>query len=559
METTDRATINVLKTITTIAKRLENSELKAEIIQELDEELNRLSHYLDTTKQQAMIFAVIFAIQIKVYSVELRIIVNFLDINYIDSLNFKPDFDILIDKNLIEIEYERRKKMKKSNFGKSSFIINSEVSDFIYANEPILMSEKESLDIYSFVNKVSGLIDKRLEESIDTSDLFDAVEELELINHHLTPLWKYNKELDVQDRTLLYEIIDDHIKGYPSSLDKTLKDIYDNNRKRLMKSRELFEKTNKLFDLELINLSDSKYANDANLNLTNVAIELFMQEDADLFMKQKKYKNAIFNEDIVAKELFYDCKLAEDVSFLTNSLQNENFQKLQSRMSEMSLSKGVACIFYGSPGTGKTETAYQIAKSTGRDIMLVDISQTKSMWFGESEKRIKDIFDSYRRVTKSVDKLPILLFNEADAILNQRKENTHSNTSGTENAIQNILLEELERFEGIMIATTNLAGNLDTAYERRFLFKIKFEAPTADVKSKIWMNKLSWIDNEFAQQLSKEFSFSGGEIDNIVRKITMKEVLTGNRPISNEIYGYCQSEKMLSNKKGKVRVGFERE
>jgi AAA+ superfamily predicted ATPase len=557
METTDRATINVLKTITTIAKRLENSELKAEIIQELDEELNRLSHYLDTTKQQAMIFAVIFAIQIKVYSVELRIIVNFLDINYIDSLNFKPDFDILIDKNLIEIEYERRKKMKKSNFGKSSFIINSEVSDFIYANEPILMSEKESLDIYSFVNKVSGLIDKRLEESIDTSDLFNTVEELELINHHLTPLWKYNKELDVQDRTLLYEIIDDHIKGYPSSLDKTLKDIYDNNRKRLMKARELFEKTNKLFDLELITLSDSKYANDANLNLTNVAIELFMQEDADLFMKQKKYKNAIFNEDIVAKELFYDCKLAEDVSFLTNSLQNENFQKLQSRMSEMSLSKGVACIFYGSPGTGKTETAYQIAKSTGRDIMLVDISQTKSMWFGESEKRIKDIFDSYRRVTKSVDKLPILLFNEADAILNQRKENTHSNTSGTENAIQNILLEELERFEGIMIATTNLAGNLDTAYERRFLFKIKFEAPTTDVKSKIWMNKLSWIESEFAQQLSKEFSFSGGEIDNIVRKVTMKQVLTGNRPDSSEIYCYCQSEKMLSNKKGKVRVGFE--
>jgi len=556
METTDRATINVLKTITTIAKRLENSELKAEIIQELDEELNQLSHYLDTTKQQAMIFAVIFAIQIKVYSIELRIIVNFLDINYIDSLNFKPDFDILIDKNLIEIEYERRKKMKKSNFGKSSFIINSEVSDFIYANEPILMSEKESLDIYSFVNKVSGLIDKRLEESIDTSDLFDAVEELELINHHLTPLWKYNRELDVQDRTLIYEIIDDHIKGYPSSLDKTLKDIYDNNRKRLMKARELFEKTNKLFDLELITLSDSKYANDANLNLTNTAIELFMQEDAALFMKQKKYKNALLNENIVSKELFYEGKLEEEINFLKDSLQNDNFQKLQSRMSEMSLSKGVACIFYGSPGTGKTETAYQIAKSTGRDIMLVDISQTKSMWFGESEKRIKDIFDSYRRVTKSVDKLPILLFNEADAILNQRKENTHSNTSGTENAIQNILLEELERFEGIMIATTNLAGNLDTAYERRFLFKIKFEAPTVEVKSKIWQNKLSWIENVFAKKLAYDFSLSGGEIDNIVRKITMKEVLTGNKPESNEIYSYCQCEKILSNKTGKNRVGY---
>jgi hypothetical protein len=557
METKEGVTINVLKTITTIAKRLEGSELKTEIIQELDKVLNELSGYLETTNQQAMIFAVLFAMQMKYYNIELRSMVNFLDINFLDALNFKPDFDVLIDKNLIEVELERRKKMKKTNFGKSSYIINSEVSDSVYANEPIFISEKESLDIYGFVKKVSDLIEKRLEESIDTSDLFDLVEEQELINHQLAPIWKYNNELNIEDRTLLYEIIDDHIKGYPSSLDKTLKDIFDNNRKRLMKARELFEKTNKLFDLELITLSDSKYINDANLNLTNTAIELFLQEDAVLFMKQKKYKNAILNENIIAKELFYEGRLAEEVNFLTNSLQNENFQKLQNRLSDMSLSKGVAAIFYGMPGTGKTETAYQLAKITGRDILLVDISQTKSMWFGESEKRIKEVFDSYKRTCKNVDKLPILLFNEADAILNQRKENTHSNTSNTENAIQNILLEELERFEGIMIATTNLQGNLDAAYERRFLFKIKFDAPSVQVKSKIWQNKLSWIETDFAQKLSSDFNFSGGEIDNVVRKITMKEVLTGNRPDSNEIYAYCQSEKLLSNKMGKVRVGYE--
>ena len=150
-----------------------------------------------------------------------------------------------------------------------------------------------------------------------------------------------------------------------------------------------------------------------------------------------------------------------------------------------------------------------------------------------------------------------MLFNEADAILNKRQENSQSNVGQTENAIQNILLEELEKFDGILIATTNLEGNLDAAYERRFLFKIKFESPTIEVKSKIWQSKLSWIENEFAQKLANNFSFSGGEIDNIVRKVTMNEVLTGNRPDSNEIYGYCQSEKVLSNKKGKVRVGFE--
>jgi hypothetical protein len=77
------------------------------------------------------------------------------------------------------------------------------------------------------------------------------------------------------------------------------------------------------------------------------------------------------------------------------------------------------------------------------------------------------------------------------------------------------------------------------------------------VKSKIWQNKLSWIETEFAQKLSKDFSFSGGEIDNIVRKVTMKEVLSGKRPDSNEIYGYCQTEKVLSKNKSGFKVGYE--
>jgi len=178
------------------------------------------------------------------------------------------------------------------------------------------------------------------------------------------------------------------------------------------------------------------------------------------------------------------------------------------------------------------------------------------MWFGESEKRVKEIFNSYRKTCNNMEIKPILFFNEADALLNKRQENRQSNVGQTENAIQNILLEEIEKFEGIMIATTNLEGNLDAAYERRFLFKIKFESPTIEVKRKIWQNKLSWLDSNFVGKLSNDFSFSGGEIDNIVRKVTIQEVLTGKRPESNEIYEFCKNEKVLSNNKGKFVVGY---
>ena len=557
METREKATINVLKTITSIAKKLENSQLEESKLAEISEPLNILAEYLNITPSQSMIFAILFILNAKLYNIDLRDVVNFLDINFIDSLNLKADIDGLLAAGLIEVEMHGRNKSKNNNFGKCNISIKLEVSESIYTNEKLPEFKNSKLDIYEFVRTVSNYIEERNEQKFDTSELFDLVKDLELVNNHLEPLKKVMSMLDIADRTLLYEIVDDHTYGYPSNIDKTLRDIYHINKTRLLKIRELVDKSNKMFFLELISLSDSKFANDANLNLTDKSIEMFFQEDAELFLTKKKSKNTILNKDIVEKELFYDGQLAEEVGFLTDSLQNENFKNLQTRMSEMSLNKGVACIFYGSPGTGKTESAFQIAKSTGRDIMSVDISQTKSMWFGESEKRIKDIFDSYRKVAKTVDKLPILLFNEADAVLNQRHNNSNSNLGQTENAIQNILLEELEKFEGIMIATTNLQGNLDAAYERRFLFKIKFETPTVEVKSKIWQNKLTWIEGEFAQKLSKDFSFSGGEIDNIVRKVTMKEVLSGNRPDSNEIYGYCQSEKVLSSKKGKIRVGFE--
>ena len=105
--------------------------------------------------------------------------------------------------------------------------------------------------------------------------------------------------------------------------------------------------------------------------------------------------------------------------------------------------KGFTCLFYGPPGTGKTESVYQLAKKTGRDVLTVDISETKSMWYGESEKRIKEIFTSYRAVSKKCKSTPILLFNEADGVLGKRKHDGRSPVDQTDNSMQHILLHEM--------------------------------------------------------------------------------------------------------------------
>ena len=114
----------------------------------------------------------------------------------------------------------------------------------------------------------------------------------------------------------------------------------------------------------------------------------------------------------------------------------------------------------------------------------------------------------------------------------------------------------MENLEGILIATTNLTDNLDPAFERRFLFKIKFENPTVEAKKAIWKNKLPWLSSENTRQLAVTYNLSGGEIDNIVRKAEMKEIISGKRPAFSDIVEMCRVEKLDAAAGTFRRVGF---
>ena len=137
------------------------------------------------------------------------------------------------------------------------------------------------------------------------------IEELESENEQIEPILKVQSILEIDERTLLYETIHEQIVGYPCFLEKTLRDIYQNPRNRLLKIREFIDKTNKMFDLEYITLGESKFVNDFTLNLTSNAIEIFMQADAELFKTDKKNKNVLFHENIKYKELYYEPDLAK--------------------------------------------------------------------------------------------------------------------------------------------------------------------------------------------------------------------------------------------------------
>ncbi|EOD7242982.1 AAA family ATPase, partial [Campylobacter jejuni] len=127
-------------------------------------------------------------------------------------------------------------------------------------------------------------------------------------------------------------------------------------------------------------------------------------------------------------------------------------------------------IFYGPAGTGKTMSALAMAKSMKKSVLSFDCSKILSKWVGESEQNVRKIFDTYKNIVQTCKQSPILLLNEADQFLSTRVDGS-SGSDKMHNQMQNIFLEQIERFSGVIIATTNFLESLDSAFSRRFDYK----------------------------------------------------------------------------------------
>lgn len=304
---------------------------------------------------------------------------------------------------------------------------------------------------------------------------------------------------------------------------------------------------------------ENGFADETSLALSDDVKQSFFDE-IELAPEEKvNHKDLISCESIKEQELFYNPKEEEQIERLAGLLENENFVKVQERLEEQGMPKGFSCLFAGTPGTGKTASLKALAKRTGRDILMMDLA-FKSKWVGESEQNIKNLFQTYRNMVRTSEKAPILAVNEADAIFTKRITNVEQSTDQMNNAITDIVLNELETLDGILIATTNLAGNMmgkkDNAMERRFLYKVEFKAPGEEVRAKIWKSKLKGLTDAEAATLAERFAFSGGNIENVARKSTVEYVLSGKRPDLDTLMKYCEEETLTSRKKEAKKIGF---
>lgn len=179
----------------------------------------------------------------------------------------------------------------------------------------------------------------------------------------------------------------------------------------------------------------------------------------------------------------------------------------------------------------------------------------RNSYVGQSEKNLQNIFDSYREKCAEAELEPILLFNEADGIFGKRLTSVRDSVDQMENTLQNIMLQNLETFDGILIATTNLTGNLDRAFERRFLYKIEFERPTAEVRRRIWQTLIPELTEADAAELAAAYDLTGGQIENVARRHLVASVLRDAPLTLAELRRLAESERLDGGGVGGTAAG----
>ena len=232
---------------------------------------------------------------------------------------------------------------------------------------------------------------------------------------------------------------------------------------------------------------------------------------------------------LAAKTLFLEPAAAETLNDLKRLTRKSAFARFKKKMLEAGETPGLTVLLYGPPGTGKTETVKQWARETGRDLVLFDVAQQRDKWYGQSEKNLDLVFTDYQELLKSQPHAPILLFNEADAVFQQR-DSFDGNLMATENAMQTILLQHLEQFHGILIATTNRPYAMDSAFERRFLYKIELGIPPVPVREKILHHFFPDLPKSSRESLAKECIFTGADLASFKKRLLVKQLLNPQTP-----------------------------
>jgi len=384
-----------------------------------------------------------------------------------------------------------------------------------------------SLTIGRLKNKLS-LLTKRIEERLKVTTEPIVVEE-----------FFAEKELDEKEQKIFLALLKEEYSAGEGQFREmnSLIELISFDEYEKIKNRAMLEEGSKLISEEIIDY-------DEILNMFGgISRSFFINEDVlqRIIHPHKKKKVTKLKLDMLVKEqeifeyfeptttlddVVLHTKTRETLETIIKQMDKDVYAKLKAwGIKEKRKGIDAKIIFYGHAGTGKTMTAMSLAKTLKKPLLSFDCSKILSMYIGESEKNVRKIFDDFKALSQKAKVEPILLLNEADQFLSSRVEGQGSSADKMHNQMQNIFLEQIERFEGILIATTNLLGNIDKAFSRRFDYKIEFKKPTKKQRLQLWQLMLpenADYEDGFEVESLANYELTGAQISLVIKNTAYK-------------------------------------
>ena len=545
----------IIERMCSIAEKMrpedENSGMPIANMKKASADIKALAKTLELTDVQVVILTAIVQKTAR-YSVSGNDLADELGLEYLKFLTYSKETEGLRKRGYIRIDRD------------GDIVMPKEVIRSLKEDKPVKPENLKGLDTATILMRIRKILDVLDDDDCTSEEATEYIDTLMEMNPDtsLGKAWyKYLSDVGNGDERLFlsvmlyrYYYLDDDKIGLHDIDDYFTEDDFDHIRGRFKRERLTIQEKGIIEYVGEDGMLTKEYF--------RIKDEIKDEMLADLGGIKKEAKRAqvsaskkVVAESIGAKELFYNAAEGRQVAQLRELMSAARYDEIRSKLRAKGLRTGFTCLFYGGPGTGKTETVYQIARSCGRDLFIVDVSQVKSCWVGESEKNIKDVFDKYRQAVKAGGEVPILLFNEADAIFGIRAEGAERAVDKMENSIQNIILQEMEDLDGILIATTNLTTNLDKAFERRFLYKVRFDKPSIEARVSIWRSMIPELSEAEATQLAAEFEFSGGQIENVARKREVSSIIGLSEPSFEQVHEFCTEEGICGGPERR-RIGF---
>ena len=500
--------LSMLSACDAIVDIMSDSGLSAVALKKAKPYLRYVAEKQQLTEMQAMFFALILNISLegKTYVED---IAELLDCRNITILCYSNDIDELVSRHLV---------IRSNKDNASSYRVANDVIEAMKADKCYIKEHKTELTGAKFFYEVSVLFDMRSAKELTYRELVDELKQLMDDNPQVEFVRELRKMKIENDEHIMILTIFAAIYVVKDDTNVSLENLEDlipeSGGIREIK-RSLSAGYHPLIEKELIKKggSDGGLLFEATFQLTIPTMERLLAEFYVPVPSRFRQADIIRHDKIEMRPMFYNEKVRQHTERLMSLMSADNYDAICQRLREKKLSTGFTCLFYGSPGTGKTETALQIARQTGRDIMRVELSQLRDQYVGESEKQVKALFKRYAKIAQE------------------------------SSTIQNIILQEMENFEGILIATTNLTSTLDPAFERRFLYKINFEKPDLSVRKSIWHAMIPELDESTVNTIASRYPFSGGQIRNVATKLSIDSILYGEASATpNSLNSYCLQE-----------------